>query len=143
MILVTLSLVRLECVKYIISPFETNTGSQRRYSKKLRWNLCKLNYAVSTQQTLLQHSYLTLLTKICTEFIDIPVETFIRPQQTVLQCSYLTLLTKICTDFIDIPVETFIRPITKKFLAVLLTFEVLTDNGLHLPVLAILLQLLG
>ena len=112
MILVTLSLVRLECEKYIISPFETNTGSQRRYSKKLRWNLCKLNYAVSTQQTFLQRSYLSLLTKIC-------------------------------TDLIDIPVETFIRPTTKQFLTVLLIFEVPTDNGLHLPVLAILLQLLG
>ena len=40
---ISLSLsVRLEFVKYIISLFEINTGNQRRYSKQLKWNLCKL-----------------------------------------------------------------------------------------------------
>lgn len=32
-----------------------------------------------TQHTLLQRSYLSLLTEICTDFKNIPVETFIKP----------------------------------------------------------------
>lgn len=65
-ILVTLSLVRVEFVKYIISPFETNTGNQRNYSKRLMWNLCKLNYAVST----LCSDTTNLITALLSQFTD-------------------------------------------------------------------------